>query len=160
MMRRLLPLLLLVLAPAFFSPALFAAAPIEDVNFADAETQARYDKLIAELRCPKCLNSNLAGSDAPIAASLRTAIREQLDAGRSDDEIIDFMTARYGEFVLYRPRLTAGTALLWFGPLALLIAGFVVLRRMLAAARTGRDEELSPEELQKLQVLLNNKDAR
>lgn len=155
MMRRLLPFLLLVLAPA-----LFAAAPIEDVTFADAEQRARYDKLIAELRCPKCLNSNLAGSDAPIAASLRTAIREQIAEGRSDEEIIEFMTARYGDFVLYRPRLTVGTAALWFGPPALLLLGFFVLRRMLVAARAQRDEDLSPEELQKLQTLLNDKDAR
>ncbi|MGV3590355.1 MAG: cytochrome c-type biogenesis protein [Gammaproteobacteria bacterium] len=155
MMRRLLPLLFLVIAPA-----LFAAAPIEDITFADAEQQARYDKLIAELRCPKCLNSNLAGSDAPIAASLRTEIREQLAEGRSDEEIIEFMTARYGDFVLYRPRLTAGTAALWFGPLVLLLVGFLVLRRMLIAARAQREDDLSPEEMQKLQALLNDKDAR
>lgn len=154
MMRRLLPLLFLVIAPA-----LFAAAPIEDITFADAEQQARYDKLIAELRCPKCLNSNLAGSDAPIAASLRTEIREQLAEGRSDEEIIEFMTARYGDFVLYRPRLTAGTAALWFGPLVLLLVGFIVLRRMLIAARAQREDDLSPEEMQKLQALLNDKDA-
>jgi cytochrome c-type biogenesis protein CcmH len=155
MMRRLLPALFLVIAPA-----LFAAAPIEDITFADAEQQARYDKLIAELRCPKCLNSNLAGSDAPIAASLRTEIREQLAEGRSDEEIIEFMTARYGDFVLYRPRLTAGTAALWFGPLVLLLVGFLVLRRMLIAARAQREDDLSPEEMQKLQTLLNDKDAR
>lgn len=154
-MRRLLPLLFLLIAPA-----LFAAAPIEDITFADAEQQARYDKLIAELRCPKCLNSNLAGSDAPIAASLRTEIREQLAEGRSDEEIIEFMTARYGDFVLYRPRLTPGTAALWFGPLVLLLVGFLVLRRMLIAARAQREDDLSPEEMQKLQTLLNDKDAR
>lgn len=155
MMRRLLPLLLLV-----FAHALFAAAPIEEVTFADAEQRVRYDKLIAELRCPKCLNSNLAGSDAPIAASLRAEIREQLAEGRSDEEIIDFMTARYGDFVLYRPRLTAGTAALWFGPLALLLLGFFVLRRMLVAVRAERDEDLSAEELQKLETLLNDEDGR
>ncbi|HEY0963830.1 MAG TPA: cytochrome c-type biogenesis protein [Pseudomonadales bacterium] len=155
MMRCFLPLLFL-----FLAPGLFAAAPIEDITFADAEQQARYDKLIAELRCPKCLNSNLAGSDAPIAASLRTEIREQLAEGRSDDEIIEFMTARYGDFVLYRPRLTAGTAALWFGPLVLLAVGFIVLRRMLVTARAQREDDLSPEEMQKLQTLLNDKDAR
>ena len=154
-MRRFLPLLLLLIAPA-----LFAAAAFEDVAFADAEQQARYERLIAELRCPKCLNSNLAGSDAPIAASLRTEIREQLAEGRSDEEIIEFMTARYGDFVLYRPRLTPGTAALWFGPLVLLLVGFVVLRRMLITARAGHEEQLSPEELHKLHTLLDEKDAR
>lgn len=139
----------------------YAAAPIEDLTFASAEEEARYNKLIAELRCPKCLNSNLAGSDAPIAASLRAEIREQLAEGRSDAEIIEFMTARYGEFVLYRPRLSAGTALLWFGPLALLIAGFFILRRMLILQRGEPDPgTLSAEEQRKLQVLLNDKNAR
>jgi cytochrome c-type biogenesis protein CcmH len=106
---------------------------------------------------------NLAGSDAPIAASLRAEIREQLAEGRSDDEIIEFMTARYGDFVLYRPRLTTGTALLWFGPLALLLAGLVILRRMLVAARNTPSAgagSLSPQEVQKLHALLNDKDAQ
>ena len=158
MMRLLLPVIFLLVLSV---PRLFAAAPIEDLTFADAEQEARYRELIDELRCPKCLNANLAGSDAPIAASLRAEIREQLAEGRSDDEIIEFMTARYGEFVLYRPRLTPGTALLWFGPLALLLAGFFIVRRMLVVARnTPSEGALSPQEMQKLHALLNDKEVK
>jgi cytochrome c-type biogenesis protein CcmH len=133
-----------------------ASAAIEELKFASAAERERYETLVAELRCPKCLNSNLAGSDAPIAADLRNEIYEQISGGMSDDEIIEFMTARYGDFILYRPPLNAGTALLWFGPLALLMAGFVVLRRMLAAsAGSTSDAALSADEQQRLAALLD-----
>lgn len=132
-----------------------ALAAIEELSFASEAERARYEQLVAELRCPKCLNSNLAGSDAPIAADLRAEIHEQIGNGRSDDEIIAFMTARYGDFVLYRPPLNAGTVLLWFGPLALLLAGFFIVRRMLASAAAAPvDPGLSAEEQRKLAALL------
>lgn len=155
-MRRFLAFALLLAA---FATRAFAAAPIEDVSFPDAEQEARYHELIAELRCPKCLNVNLAGSDAPIAANMRAKIREQLGEGLSNEEIKAFWVARYGEFVLYRPRVTMATAALWFGPFVLLIAGFFIVRRMLANSREGAAEaRLSAEEMQKLQTLLNDKD--
>ena len=158
-MRRLLPLFLFL---TLIASRAFAAAPIEDVSFPDAETEARYHELITLLRCPKCLNVNLAGSDAQIAADMRAKIREQLAEGLSNEEIKDFWVARYGEFVLYRPRLTTATAALWFGPLVLLLAGFFILRRMLISSRNAAAEaSLSVEEMQKLQTLLNgNKDRR
>lgn len=158
-MRRLLSLILLL---TLLATRAFAASPIEDVTFADAEQQARYHELITILRCPKCLNANLAGSDAQIAADMRAKIREQLAEGLSDEEIKDFWVARYGEFVLYRPRLSTATAALWFGPFVLLIAGFLILRRMIATSRNAAVEaSLSTEETLKLQTLLNgNKDAR
>jgi cytochrome c-type biogenesis protein CcmH len=153
-MRQLLSFLLLL---ALLAARTYAAAPIEDVSFPDAEQEARYHHLIGELRCPKCLNVNLAGSDAPIAANMRARIREQLAEGLSDDEIKAFWVARYGDFVLYRPRLTAATAVLWFGPLVLLLAGFVIVRRMLANSRdTGGEARLSADELRKLQTLLSD----
>jgi len=157
-MRRLLSLFLFLI---ILAPRVFAAAPIEDVRFADEEQAARYHELIAELRCPKCLNVNLAGSDAPIAANMRAKIREQLAEGLSDAEIKEFWVARYGQFVLYRPRLTMATAALWFGPLVLLLAGFLIVSRMLANSRNSAVEaRLSSEEMQKLQTLLNdNKDS-
>jgi cytochrome c-type biogenesis protein CcmH len=158
-MRRFLQLVLFL---SLLATRAFAASPIEDVSFADAEQEARYKELITVLRCPKCLNANLAGSDAQIAADMRAKIREQLAEGLSDDEITDFWVARYGEFVLYRPRLSTATAALWFGPFVLLIAGFLILRRMLATSRnTAVEASLSAEEALKLQTLLNgNKDAR
>jgi cytochrome c-type biogenesis protein CcmH len=134
-----------------------ASAAIEELSFGSEEERARYEALAEELRCPKCTNSNLAGSDAPIATDLRAEIYQQISSGRSDDEIIDFMTARYGDFILYRPPLNTGTALLWFGPLALLLAGIVVTRRMLAASAANRnDSGLDAEEQRKLAALLGS----
>lgn len=134
------------------------AAAIEDLSFPNQQEHDRYQKLIAELRCPKCLNVNLAGSDAPIAADLRAEIFEQITAGRSDEEIISFLTDRYGDFILYRPPLNPGTVLLWFGPPLLLLGGFYITRRMLAAsAATTSSEILDADEQQKLANLLINK---
>lgn len=147
---------LFLLTLSWLAPA--TAAAIEEVTFNDDAQKARYMELIAELRCPKCLNSNLAGSDAPIAADLRAEIREQILAGNSDDEIVTYLVDRYGEFILYRPRLHSGTLALWFGPPLLLLAGFFILRRMLAASRqTAADPvDLSTQEQQQLHALLNN----
>jgi cytochrome c-type biogenesis protein CcmH len=157
-MRSLLPLVFLLMLAAMRA---FAAAPIEDLTFPDADQEERYRELIAELRCPKCLNVNLAGSDAPIAANMRAKIREQLAEGLSDEEIKSFWVARYGDFVLYRPRVTMATAALWFGPLLLLLAGFVILRRMLVTSRnTVSEAGLSAEEQQRLQTLLSDNQDR
>lgn len=148
------PLILLLLLCLF---ARGAAAAIEELEFASAEDEARYQHLIDVMRCPMCLNANLAGSDAPIAADLRVEIYKQIQEGRSDDEIIAFMRARYGDFIMYRPPLNIGTVLLWFGPGVLLVFGFFVLRRLLSTARTGPAQEtLSAEELQKLNALLSD----
>jgi cytochrome c-type biogenesis protein CcmH len=147
--RHCIAALMLVLATA-------AGAAIEELEFTSEEQQARYENLIYELRCPKCLSGNLADSDAPIAADLRAEIYDQLQEGRSDEEIKEFMTVRYGDFILYRPRLNTGTALLWFGPLALLLAGFFIVRRMLAASRGSVDVALSPDEERQLHTLLKD----
>lgn len=118
-------LIALVAVPAF--------AAIDAYPFPNKELEARYAALINELRCPQCLNTNLAGSDAMIAQDLRREVHRLLLEGKTDEEIIDFMHARYGDFILYKPRVTSRTALLWFGPLILLglgaiIAGGVVYR--------------------------------
>jgi cytochrome c-type biogenesis protein CcmH len=152
MMRRLCHFI----ATALVTVAISAGAAIEELEFASEDQQARYENLTYELRCPKCLSGNLADSDAPIAADLRAEIYEQLQEGRSDEEIKEFMTVRYGDFILYRPKLNTGTALLWFGPLALLLAGFFIVRRMLAASRAYVDVALSPDEEQQLHTLLKD----
>jgi len=150
---RLFAFLLLLLS---FSGAASLAA-IDDYSFDTPEQEARFHRLSAEVRCPMCLNSNLAGSDAPIAADLRAEILRQIRQGRSDREIMEFLKARYGDFITYRPPLNTGTTLLWFGPLALLLAGFVVLRRMMGVARANAaDTALSPTEQQRLQQLMND----
>lgn len=94
-------------------------------DFTDPELQQRYETLAQELRCPKCQNNTIADSNAPIAADLRRALRDQLGAGRTDEEILKFMTDRYGDFVLYRPPFDARTWLLWLAPGLLLLAGLI-----------------------------------
>ena len=95
-----------------------AAAVVDTYEFDDEVTRQRYLSFVEELRCPKCQNQNLAGSDSPIAADLRRELYLQLEAGRSDKEIIDFMVARYGDYVLYRPPVKSSTVLLWVLPAA------------------------------------------
>jgi cytochrome c-type biogenesis protein CcmH len=97
--------------------------------FDDPELQARYEHLIEEVRCLKCQNQNLRDSNAFLAADLRREIRRLLAEGNSDEEIYDFLVARYGEFALYRPRMSGKTLVLWIAPALLLFGGaFVAVR--------------------------------
>lgn len=120
---------------------LTAQAAIDSFEFSDEATRERFYSLTAELRCPKCQNQNIADSNSPIAQDLRTEIHRMLQQGDSDQDIVDFMVARYGEFVLYRPRVTAQTLVLWYGPFGLLAVGAVVVlvmtRRRKKALRPG-----------------------
>ena len=119
-MRKLhLPLLALLAAGTFAS-----AAPPPG----DAALEARTLALAGELRCLVCQNQSLADSHAPLALDLRQQIREQLAQGRSEQQVVDFMVQRYGDFVLYRPPFKGITLLLWFGPLLLLAGGLAALR--------------------------------
>jgi cytochrome c-type biogenesis protein CcmH len=112
---------------ALLGPA-YALSPDELLKDPALESRAR--AISAELRCLVCQNQSIDDSDAPLAKDLRTLVREQLTQGKSDAEIMEFVVARYGEFVLLKPRLTAGTILLWATPFAvLLIAGAMLLLR-------------------------------
>ncbi len=123
-MRRLVAILAVLLA---VSPAL-ALSPDEQLGDPALEHRAR--AISAHLRCLVCQNQSIDDSDAPLAKDLRTLVREQLTAGRSDAEIMDYVVARYGEYVLLKPRLTGETMLLWGTPFAvLLIAGGAMLLR-------------------------------
>ena len=93
----------------------------------DPVLEKRVLDLSAELRCLVCQNQTLADSHAPLAVDLRNQVREQLKSGKSERDVVDFMVARYGDFVLYRPPFKASTALLWAGPFLLLLAGVVLL---------------------------------
>jgi cytochrome c-type biogenesis protein CcmH len=116
---------------------LLAAASVvafdTEVAFDDPVLNDRYRALIREVRCPKCQNESIADSHAPVAADLRREIREQLAAGATDQEVIDFLLARYGDFVLYRPRVSSTTWALWAGPFVLLALGALVFSRILRA---------------------------
>jgi len=97
--------------------------------FEDPATQARYEELIDEVRCATCQNQSIKDSNAMLAEDLRREIREMIAEGKSNEEIFVFLTDRYGEFVLYRPRFDERTALLWGAPVLLLfIAAFVLFR--------------------------------
>lgn len=99
--------------------------------FDDPELQARYEKIIDEVRCLKCQNQTIKDSSAFLAADLRREIRRMIDEGMSDDEIFDFLVARYGEFALYRPRASGKTLILWIAPFLFLLGGGVVLWRIM-----------------------------
>jgi cytochrome c-type biogenesis protein CcmH len=135
-------------------------AAIDDYEFESQEQEARFRRLADEMRCPMCLNANLSGSDAPIAADLRREIHDQIKGGRSDREIIEFMSARYGDFILYRPPLNTGTFVLWFGPVFLLLLGFFIVRRLTRASASDTSEILSPEEEARLRDILAPSDSR
>ncbi len=103
---------------------------------ADPALEKRVTGLAHELRCLVCQNQTIADSNAPLAVDLRNQIREQLQQGASEQDVIDFMVARYGDFVLYRPPLKFTTIALWAGPFLLLALGIVVLVRRLRQRRT------------------------
>jgi cytochrome c-type biogenesis protein CcmH len=127
------------------------AVPTEN----DPVAAARAVQLANELRCLVCQNQSIADSNAELAVDLRRQIREQIAAGRSDGEIVQFMVARYGDFVLYRPPLKLSTVLLWLGPLLLVAAGCVVLARQLRARRAAEPPQLTPEERSRAQRMLS-----
>lgn len=117
--------------------------------FEDEETQARYESIISEVRCVQCQNQTIKDSNVQIASDLRREIRRLLSEGKSDSEVYDFLVARYGEFVLYRPSMSGVSLLLWLAPGAfLLIGGFVAIRVIRKRAKLPIDiDDDSPEKL-------------
>ena len=147
-MRRITALLLMMLAlPAYANEAAPAAQ--------DPALEQRVMRLTAELRCLVCQNQSLADSHADLAIDLKNQVRSQMKAGKSDSEIRDYMVARYGDFVLYRPPLKSNTVLLWAGPFVLLAAGALGLGFYLRRRRTRLTEsELTPEQRARADTLL------
>jgi cytochrome c-type biogenesis protein CcmH len=128
------------------SVALPAAAKEAEPAAADPVLEARLLSITAELRCLVCQNQTIADSHAGLAVDLRNQVREMLQRGESDEQIIAYMTARYGDFVLYRPPLKGTTAALWFGPAALLVLGAGVLVFTLRRRSRMRADQFEPEE--------------
>ncbi len=106
-----------------------ALAVIEAYEFESAEMEAQYVKLINELRCLVCQNQNLSGSNADLAKDLRQQTHEMLMQGKTPDQVVEYMVARYGDFVLYRPQFKTSTLLLWLGPFVLLLLVLVLVVR-------------------------------
>ena len=113
---------------------------------ADPVLEARMLRIAAELRCLVCQNQTIADSHADLAQDLRRQVREMLARGDSDQQITDYMTARYGDFVLYRPPLKATTAVLWFGPGLLLVGGLVTLVLVLRRRNRMSADRFDPDE--------------
>jgi cytochrome c-type biogenesis protein CcmH len=148
-MKRVIAVLLMVLAlPAYANEAAPAAQ--------DPALEQRVIRLTSELRCLVCQNQSLADSHADLAIDLKNQVRSQMQAGKSDAEIREFMVARYGDFVLYRPPLKSTTALLWAGPFLLLAAGGLALGFYLRRRRKRLSEsELTPEQRARAEALLH-----
>jgi len=121
------------------------AQAIEPMPFKDHAQELRFQQLTHQLRCPMCQNETLADSNAPIARDLRNQIFQMMQQGKSDEEIKQYLVARYSRFVLYDPPLTPGTWLLWFGPLLILLGGAgVVLVAIRKRSRTGSTATEAP----------------
>lgn len=144
---------------------LWLAAPaLAAIDTHEFDTQAerdRYRKLTEELRCPKCQNQNIADSDAPISLDLREeTYRLMTEEGLSDDQIVEFLVERYGDFVRYKPPVDKRTLVLWYGPFTLLGLGMLMLALIIVRRRKGGNsdaagQQLSGDEQQRLNELLN-----
>ncbi|MCL1115333.1 MULTISPECIES: heme lyase NrfEFG subunit NrfF [Shewanella] len=137
------------------------ATPVDTYEFKTTENQQRALSLAHQLRCPQCQNQNLVDSNSPVAQDLRLEVYKMVDNGKSDAEIIDFMTSRYGDFVLYKPKLDSKTYVLWLGPIGLLVfglfIGFIFVRRQ--RIQPAEADSLSPEQQAELDALLKESKA-
>ena len=127
-------------------------------QLSDPEQQKNYETLISELRCLVCQNQTIADSNAELAADLRRQVYEMLQQGKTKQEIADFMTARYGDFVLYNPPFKAKTGILWLAPVVFLLIGLIVVF-LFVRRKKSASAELSPEKKEKIRRLLEKGDA-
>jgi cytochrome c-type biogenesis protein CcmH len=138
--------------------AFAAGAQVAQPAAADPAIEKRATRLYSELRCLVCQNQTIAESNAPLALDLREQVREKVKQGHSDEEIVDYLVARYGDFVRYRPPLKLTTVLLWFGPLVLMIGGVLVLLRRLRAKSPQARAPLTDAERSRVAALLADRD--
>ncbi len=124
-------------------------------EFDNVQQQQRYQSLLEEIRCLVCQNQSLADSPAHLAQDLRNEIYKRIQQGESDRDIINFLVARYGDFVHYRPPLRNATLLLWFGPFLLLLIGLVAVY-LFVRSRQADKVDLSSEEQERLSRLLDD----
>jgi len=148
--------LALLLALPVLAPAQPPDAPPQTVQATlDAGQQERYRRLVHELRCLVCQNQTIADSNAPLAQDLRSQVERQIAEGRSDDEIRHYMTARYGDFVLYKPPVQRNTVFLWAGPFLLLLGALAIALRQLLRRRDAAAAPAAAPDRQALQKLLD-----
>ena len=151
---------LLVLLLVFFSPVLMAV--VETYDFSSEENRQRYHTFVQELRCPKCQNQNLDGSNSPIAKDLRRELHRMLEEGQDDKQIVDYMVDRYGEFILYRPRFNPETAVLWLAPGIFLVLGLFLVLMVFKRQKEpvdALDKTLGDDEKKALSDILKKQDS-
>lgn len=135
-------------------------AAIDTYEFADDQTRERFHQLNGELRCPKCQNQSLGDSNSPIATDLRREVYRLLKEGKTDRQIKDFLVARYGEYILYRPELSSHTLMLWLAPLLLLLIGVVVVLVLIMRRRSlVQSTTLDVAEQENLKALLEGSET-
>ena len=140
---------------------LLVSIPVLAVDFHqldDPEKQKTYELINSELRCLVCQNQTIADSNAELAGDLRRQVFEMLQQGKSKDEIITFMTDRYGDFVLYNPPLKSKTALLWLGPVAFLITGLATVFWIIRRKKQNSNLQIDKEKQKNIRHLLENED--
>lgn len=125
MIKRITSRLIILLSMVLFTGTTYGV--IDSYQFSTPEQEQRFFELTNELRCPKCQNQTIGDSNAPIAQDLRREVHRLLNEGADNQTVVDFMLARYGDFVLYKPRVSGLNLILWLGPLLLLLAGLIVL---------------------------------
>ena len=145
----------LFLTALLFSSMAFSA--IDALNFTSPQQESDYHQLTQSLRCPQCPNNNLADSNATIAVDMRGKVFELLQEGKSKNDVVDYMVARYGNFVTYDPPMTASTLVLWIAPLLLVLLGVVFLLRRKPKAQSAvkSQDVLTDEDNARLAELLN-----
>ena len=148
-------LLVLVLLIAAVVPA---TAAVEILDFDNPTDEARYKRLIAELRCTVCQNQNLADSNAELARDLRNKVYTMIRDGKTDEEIYAFMVQRYGNYILYRPPLKTSTALLWVGPFLIMGVGVAVLLNVVRRRRRMAAEVVEEDRLARARELLEQEE--
>ena len=145
----------LFLTALLFSSVAFSA--IDALNFTSPQQESDYHQLTQSLRCPQCQNNNIADSNATIAVDMRGKVFELLQEGKSKNDVVDYMVARYGNFVTYDPPMTASTLVLWIAPLLLVLLGLVFLLRRKPKAQSAvkSQDVLTDEDNARLAELLN-----
>ncbi|MGB0895297.1 MAG: heme lyase NrfEFG subunit NrfF [Parashewanella sp.] len=129
-----------------------AASPVDTYEFKTEADQVRAIALARTLRCPQCQNQDLVDSNSNVARDLRMRVYKMVEAGKSDDEIIAYMTQRYGEFVLYKPKVENKTYILWLGPFVLLIIGGIIGALFIRQQRTQKSNSVELDESEQQQI--------
>ena len=144
-------IILFIAMTVLLAPA--SAGPVVTYDFESEEQEALFNKLSTELRCLVCQNQAISDSNADLAKDLRDEIYDMLKQGKGEKEIVDFMVARYGDFVLYRPPMKPMTWVLWFGPAIALVVGFFLVLHIVRKQRKAAAADISNDDIERLKAL-------